>query len=123
MTIRSIRTATGLSAALALALASGGPAFGQPEGEWALQECVDAHTVCVAECRESGQESRGGAGCLIGCATEEVQCAAAHAAGSMTPWVERKSDELREFFDDFLRDLPKDRPPPQPPYDPDYDRT
>lgn len=123
MALRPVLTLTPLSAAITMALACGGPAFGQSEGEWALQDCVDAHTACVAECREAEDRSESGAGCLIACATEEVRCAAGHAASGLTPWVERKSDELKRFLDDFLRDLPKGEPPPRPPYDPDYDST
>ncbi len=92
---------------------------------WTFDRCIAAHATCADRCRTQGEEAKGGAACLIGCATAEVECIAELTAHGVTPWIERKTEQFRDFLDDFLRDLPirpDDRPAP-PPADPDYDRT
>ncbi len=114
-----------LLSALLAAAAFSVPAAADQQAPWKFESCVADHAACAERCRAGGDEAKDGAGCLVACASAEVECVATRTAKGLTPWIERKSEQFRDFLDDFLRDLPlgpEDRPAP-PPSGPDFDQT
>jgi len=105
-----------LSATLLSAATWSGVALAQSGTAWTYEHCIETHDACIAGCRAEHDDGKGGAGCIAACATQEMQCVTGEAASEVTPWLERKKEELEDFLDDFLRDLPngEGQEPPGP---------
>ena len=77
--------------------------------------CVKTEARCEADCEHRFNEGDAAKmGCLARCAADRAACEAGAQFDAAKPWIDRRMEEMKRFYDGFKGDE-KSAPPPQSP--------